>query len=171
MGPLIWSAWLALLWGAHAKLSSDGDVPESSLPVTIYSKRHRFMGAGDRISCVYVAIKCAYCASSRRVSRDSFFTDDRSLLFCDFIICRCVHLCRYLLYNWAYFAGLIFTVWGSSMENIEIGPLENFPLYNIHNPSDRSLTSIPTFMFSLSELPNLCKNPGRHLLEIFSSKL
>ena len=42
----------------------------------------------------------------------------------------------------------------------------------IHYPSDRSSTSIPTFMFTLSDLRNIsCNNPGRLLLEVLSSKL
>ena len=37
---------------------------------------------------------------------------------------------HHVLYNEAYFAGLIFAVRRSSVKNAKIGPLENFPLYS-----------------------------------------
>ena len=38
---------------------------------------------------------------------------------------------HYVLYNQAYFAGLIFMIRQSSAKTTKIGPLENFPLYGI----------------------------------------
>ena len=36
------------------------------------------------------------------------------------------------LYKLAYFVGLIFVVHESTMKTVKVGPLENFPLYDIH---------------------------------------
>ena len=43
----------------------------------------------------------------------------------------CTHA-NYVLYNRAYFAGLIFVVRRSSTKTAKIGPFENFPLYGMY---------------------------------------
>ena len=55
-----------------------------------------------------------------------------SLNFAD----TCTHS-HYVLYNWAYFAGLIFAVRQSSAKTTKIGPLENFPLYSSINIGEK----------------------------------
>ena len=77
-----------------------------------------------------------YCHStyhilySRKFSRNSIFVDGRSLLFRRL---KFVDLCTHahcVLYNQAYFTGLMFAVRRSSVKTAKIGPLENFPLYS-----------------------------------------